>query len=37
MRKWMKDNRKKVPAMLDALSKLVAAGKIKLEYTEYGR
>lgn len=37
MRKWMKDNKKKIPGMLEALSKLVKGEKIKLEYTEYAR
>lgn len=34
VRSWMRDNKKKVPAMLEALGKLVAAGKLTAAYTE---
>lgn len=34
LRKWMIANSKKVPKMLEALGRLVAADKLKLEYTE---
>ena len=34
LRKWMAKNSKKVPQILEALGQLVAANKLKLEYTE---
>lgn len=34
VRSWMRDNRKKIPAMLEALGKLVAADKLSVRYTE---
>ena len=34
LRKWMAQNSKKVPKILEALGQLVAADKLKLEYTE---
>lgn len=34
LRKWMAKNSKKVGKMLEALGQLVAADKLKLEYTE---
>ena len=33
-RRWMADNRKRLPAVLDSLAKLVAAGKLRAEVTE---
>ncbi|KAL4518427.1 hypothetical protein Ndes2437A_g04709 [Nannochloris sp. 'desiccata'] len=34
-RKWMADNKKKVPALVEALGKLVSAGKLAAAVTEY--
>lgn len=34
LRKWMAKNSKKMPKILEALGQLVAADKLKLEYTE---
>ena len=34
-RKWMVDNKKKVPALIEALGKLVSAGKLAAAVTEY--
>ncbi len=35
MRSWMRDHKKKIPAMLEALGKLVNAGKLLAAYTEW--
>lgn len=34
-RRWMSENKKKVPALIDSLSKLVCAGKLTVAVTEY--
>ena len=34
LRKWMADNSKQLPKMLEALGKLVQADKLKAAYTE---
>ena len=34
LRKWMADNSKQIPKMLEALGKLVKADKLKAAYTE---
>ena len=34
VRNWMRDNKKKIPAMLTSLGKLVGAGKLSVAYTE---
>jgi D-arabinose 1-dehydrogenase-like Zn-dependent alcohol dehydrogenase len=34
-RRWMMDNRKKLPSLIESLSKLVSAGKIAAAVTEY--
>ncbi len=34
VRSWMRDNKKKIPAMLESLGKLVNAGKLQAAYTE---
>ncbi|XRB25437.1 J domain-containing protein [Pseudoscourfieldia marina] len=35
LRRWMNQNKKKVPSMLEALAKLVNADKLVINYTEY--
>jgi trans-2-enoyl-CoA reductase len=35
LRKWMSDNKKKVPKMMDTLGKLVRADKLAVSYTDY--
>ena len=35
LRTWMKDNKKKIPQMMEALAKLVNADKLRVTYTEY--
>jgi len=35
LRRWMQNNKKKVPAMLETLAKLVNADKLTIAYTEY--
>eukprot|EP00899_Mesostigma_viride_P018506 jgi/Mesvir1/26657/Mv20446-RA.1 len=35
LRRWMKENKKRVPLMFETLAKLVHADKIKLNFTEY--
>lgn len=34
VRTWMRDHRKKLPALVESLGKLVAAGKLQAAYTE---
>ena len=35
VRRWMREQRKRLPAVLEALGKLVAAGKLQAACTEY--
>jgi len=35
LRRWMKDNKKKIPPMMEAIAKLVNADKLRVTYTEY--
>ena len=35
VRKWMKEKKKKVPALLESIAKLVNAGKLQATFTEY--
>ena len=35
LRTWMKNNKKKIPQMMEALAKLVNADKLRVTYTEY--
>ncbi|KAL4435235.1 hypothetical protein ABPG77_001917 [Micractinium sp. CCAP 211/92] len=35
VRRWMKENKKKLPAVLESLGKLMSAGKLRAEFTEY--
>lgn len=35
LRKWQTTNRKKIPLMLETLSKLVNANKLRIDFTEY--
>lgn len=34
VRRWMKENKKKLPAVLESLGKLMSAGKLRAEFTE---
>ena len=34
VRRWMKDSKKKLPAMLESVAKLVNAGKLQATFTE---
>lgn len=34
MRRWMKDHKKRIPALLESIGKLVSAGKLTTTYTE---
>ena len=34
VRRYMRDNKKRIPNMLEAISKLVSAGKLTAAYTE---
>lgn len=35
VRRYMRDNKKRIPSVLEAISKLVSAGKLNAAYTEY--
>ena len=35
LRKWMKSNKKKIPAMMESIAKLVNADKLRVTHTEY--
>ncbi|PSC70227.1 trans-2-enoyl-reductase [Micractinium conductrix] len=35
VRRWVRDNKKKLPALLESMAKLVNAGKLRAEFTEY--
>ncbi|KAI7836141.1 hypothetical protein COHA_009971 [Chlorella ohadii] len=35
VRRWMKEHKKRVPALLESIGKLVSAGKLTTTYTEY--
>jgi trans-2-enoyl-CoA reductase len=37
LRAWMNANKKRVPAMLETLAKLVNADKLRVNFTEYVR
>ena len=34
VRRWVRDNKKKLPALLESMAKLVNAGKLRAEFTE---
>ncbi|PRW34018.1 trans-2-enoyl- reductase [Chlorella sorokiniana] len=35
VRRWMKEHKKRIPALLESIGKLVSAGKLTTTYTEY--
>ena len=35
LRRWMKEKKRRVPAMMESLAKLVNADKLRINFTEY--